>query len=120
MATPNSPWPTRLHELAHAGDAAEIAAILPSSDQNIKTEKGDTALHLAALGGHEAALSLLLNAQPAPDANATNAQGWTPLMLALLSSAPPAQRLGCVTRLLLSNASAGVPAPDLTTSPLWR
>lgn len=97
---------TALHTHAHAGDSTALRALLTSHDVRATTVKGDTALHLASLGGHHEAVSVLLGAQPAPDLNAVNASGWTPLMLAVLSGAPPNSRQACVNSLIAHGASA--------------
>ena len=97
---------TPLHEAAHRGDAASIQTMLsttPPVDLAIKTSKGDTALHLVSLGTHVDALTLLLSAQPPPDANATNADGWTPLMLTLLADSR--SKHSCIQLLLRHGAS---------------
>ena len=71
----------QLREAAEKGDEAKVKALLfdPKCDALSKDLNGFTALMLAAGGGHEACLQLLL---PVSDALAKDNTGWTALMYA--------------------------------------
>ena len=71
----------QLRAAAFYGDAAKLQALLlnPKCDTRSKDGSGVNALILAACGGHEACLQLLL---PVSDALAKDNTGWTALMYA--------------------------------------
>ena len=126
MSAPSGPAWTPLLDAAHRGDVEALRGLL-AADAPLggRTERGDTAVHLAVFGGHEGALELLLRAPPRGDetgesaaaaaralTNATNAAGFTPLMLTMLSEAPT--RLGCARALLAHGADS-----TLSTAQGW-
>ena len=95
---------TELHAAAHAGAASEVNALLEAGAvATALTAQSDSALHLAALGGHANVTRTLLAVAPSLLAE-TNAGGWTPLMLAVLSPAPPHHRTQCTALLLEAKA----------------
>ena len=95
---------TELHAAAHAGAADEVNALLEAGAvATALTAQSDSALHLAALGGHTDVIRTLLAAAPSLLAE-TNAGGWSPLMLAVLSPAPPHHRTQCTALLLEAKA----------------
>lgn len=95
---------TELHAAAHAGVASEVNALLEAGAvATALTAQSDSALHLAALGGHANVTRTLLAVAPSLLAE-TNAGGWTPLMLAVLSPAPPHHRTRCTALLLEAKA----------------
>ena len=95
---------TALHAAAHAGAADEVNALLEAGAvATALTAQSDSALHLAALGGHADVTRTLLAAAPSLLAE-KNAGGWSPLMLAVLSPAPPLHRTQCTALLLEAKA----------------
>ena len=94
-----------LLKASHAGDRSRVEALLLDAPEAVCTDKGDTALHLAAIGGHQDTLEHLLDATQIP-IDAANAEGWTPLMLSLVATGiAPERQLGCITLLLSRRAS---------------
>ena len=97
---------TALHKAAHAGAADEVDALLEAGAvATALTAQSDSALHLAALGGHVSVTRMLLAAAPSLLAE-TNVGGWSPLMLAVLSPAPPLHRMRCTALLLEAKADS--------------
>ena len=95
---------TPLHASAHTGAADEVASLLDGGAvATALTAQSDSALHLAALGGHAAVTQALIVAAPSLLAE-KNSSGWTPLMLAVLSRAPPLHRTQCISMLLEAKA----------------
>ena len=95
---------TELHAAAHAGAASEVNALLEAGAvATALTAQSDSPLHLAALGGHANVTRTLLAVAPSLLAE-TNAGGWTPLMLAVLSPAPSHHRTQCTALLLEAKA----------------
>ena len=93
-----------LHAAAHAGVAEVVVALLGSgADATALTAQSDSALHLAAHAGSAACVTPLLAAAPTLLAE-SNARGWTPLMLAVLSPAHTARRRQCTALLLEAKA----------------
>ena len=81
-----------LHHACAAGRAGVAAALLDrGADVAAETRRGDSALHLAALGAHATAVALLVGRR-SQLCCALNHQGWTPLHLLLLG-APSAAAL---------------------------
>jgi len=112
---------TALHAAAHAGAVQVVIDLLAAGAADVAstlTAQGDSALHLSALGGHDAVMHTLLTAAPALLTQKNN-MGWTPLMLSVLSPAPPSRRVRCARLLLdmkadpLSAAAEGWNAPLL-------
>jgi ankyrin repeat protein len=70
--------------LAVATDRIDLVQRLleePNIDVNARSDRGQTALHLAAEGGNRRVVQLLLE-QPELDVNAKDDRGWTPLTIA--------------------------------------
>ena len=100
-----SDW-TPIHAAAHKGECATLKGLLTTdNDPCALTAQGDSAVGLAALGGHPECLDLLLRPASAM-IDRSNCGGWTPLHLSLLSSSPAANRLASLRLLLASGADA--------------
>lgn len=73
---------TRLHDVCYSGQMAQLEVLLsdPSTGSLLgaRDRAGDTALHLATLGGHKRIVARLLEECPEL-CNAQDNQGWTAL-----------------------------------------
>ena len=73
---------TRLHDVCYSGQMAQLEMLLSDPDTgsllDARDRAGDTALHLATLGGHKRIVARLLEECPEL-CNAQDNQGWTAL-----------------------------------------
>jgi hypothetical protein len=108
---------------AEAGDGKRVRALIAAgADVNHVTGSGATALGVAAYGGHEDAVRVLLAAGAKPDVRGAGAQQETPLMSVARSPAAPESSVR-IARLLIArgadvNATTEGAEADYGTSPL--
>ncbi|GFO11390.1 ankyrin repeat and socs box protein 1-like [Plakobranchus ocellatus] len=102
---PHSHGESELHNVAFCGDALRLRLLLENIDShpcklstiNQRNRLGCTPVRLAATGGHETCLNLLIKA--GADINIVDVKGQTPLFVAVKN-----RRLGCARLLLESGA----------------
>ena len=105
---------TGLHAAAYGGTLEMFQLCLtscrnPDAALRLVTSHGETLLHYATAGGREDIVSFLLSR--GLDANATNANGWTPLICALMpTSVKPCYPQCSLARLLLLEHGASAQA----------